>query len=292
MKSVFCILLCFIVFISFIFSLPKGRCETQSSSYLYVGGTAVGNYSRIQDAVDHALKDSIVFVYSGLYNEHLTIDIPLQLIGEDKHTTIINGDGTDSVIILTSDRVIIQGFTIQNSSKSFPKAGIYVTSQYNTITENIISNNFYGIVLMSSSYNIITKNRIVDNGQCGIYFSEATSNILIQNTVENHPFNGFGLYDFSDSNTILGNTLARNQFHGVNIRDSYDNSISGNTFHQNHIGIHIPPPLFRTSVDDNTFIGNDITVDEEKDFIPLSWIVYGLLSILGFIVIKRRFLIF
>ena len=276
--------------ICFMFISPIGVSITYVVPHLYVGGQGEGNYSRIQSAIENASEGANIFVYNGSYYENIIIDIPLRLIGENKNNTIIDGGGINSVITIISDNVSITGFTIESSGDRFPDAGIAVRSNNNLITENILIYNFYGMVLLSASSNLIADNHIVDNHQCGIYFSGATHNRLINNVVENQPFNGFGLYDFSNSNIIQGNTLIHNQLNGVNIRDSFDNTVIGNTFIENHIGLHRPPPPLNTKIEDNTYTANSITIEEEKDPILVSWMAYSILALIGFYLIKKRYL--
>ncbi len=50
---------------------------------LYVGGSGSGNYSKIQDAIDNASDGDTVFVFKGIYYEHLRIGKDINLFGED-----------------------------------------------------------------------------------------------------------------------------------------------------------------------------------------------------------------
>ena len=81
----------------------KKPLPTSSGNWLYVGGNGPGNYTRIQDAVDHASDGGTVFVYSGIYSDFsldylacVYIDKRINLVGEDKNTTIINGTGSST----------------------------------------------------------------------------------------------------------------------------------------------------------------------------------------------------
>jgi parallel beta-helix repeat protein len=93
--------------------------EKQSSrgSWLYVGGSGPGNYTRIQDAIDNASDGDTVFVYSGIYLENLNIAKDgIELVGENKYTTILDGNKKDDVIRISGNYTYIKEFTIQNSS--------------------------------------------------------------------------------------------------------------------------------------------------------------------------------
>ena len=87
-----------------------------SGKTLYVGGSGPGNYTKIQDAIDEASDGDTVFVYddSSPYYEKLVVDKSINLIGEDKYTTIIDGRNSGVVVQITADRVNISEFEIQN----------------------------------------------------------------------------------------------------------------------------------------------------------------------------------
>jgi len=83
----------YILIISFLsVFLFGGTCEITSGTTFYVGGNGPGTYTKIQEAIDDASSGDTVFVYNGTYYEHLNINKTIDLIGEDKNTTIIDGD--------------------------------------------------------------------------------------------------------------------------------------------------------------------------------------------------------
>ena len=86
-----------------------------SGNTLYVGGSGPGNYSKIQDAIDNASDGDTVFVYNGTYQqERIRINKVIKLLGEDKNTTIIDGEFSDVIIRVTSSDITVRGFTLQN----------------------------------------------------------------------------------------------------------------------------------------------------------------------------------
>jgi len=111
---------------------------------LYVGGSGPNNYTTIQSAINDAVDGDTVFVYddSSPYYENIVIDKSINLIGENKEKTIIDGGGSGNVVYISADKVNISRFTIENSSKGpYRSAGIFVKDSDDiAIRENIIVN--------------------------------------------------------------------------------------------------------------------------------------------------------
>jgi len=85
---------------------------------LYVGGNGPGNYSKIQDAIDNASDGDTVFVYSGTYYENLEVNKSINLIGEDKDITIINGSEY-RILWIDASFIKINGFTLENAKDNY-----------------------------------------------------------------------------------------------------------------------------------------------------------------------------
>ena len=188
---------------------------------LYVGGSGLHNYSKIQDAVDNASTGDVIFVYSKAlpYYENIIINKnDLQLIGENKYTTIVDGNNTSSVIKVFSDRVTIRGFTIQHSgSIEHPEynAGLHLLSpsSHNNISDNIVINNFNGICLQTSKNNTISKNIVSNNAKGLLIFADAVHNIISKNKVENNDYGFF--FGFTVYNDIIENNIVNSSEYGV-----------------------------------------------------------------------------
>jgi len=255
---------------------------------VYVGGSGEGNYSQIQDALDMVAPGGTVYVFPGTYHENLRITTPIHLIGDDKNTTVIDGQNKEFVIILEAGNSTLSGFMITHSELKFPFAGVYVCSNQNTISNNIITDNYYGMQLgYSASYNLIVNNSIYHNRQCGIYFNHASHNRLIGNTVFDHQVNGFGLYEFSNNNSILENTFSGNRDTGVNIRESYDNLVANNRFIQGHVALHKPAPEYHSLAQDNLFSDNVVSVEEERDAFVLTVVIFDVLVFSVFLAFRK-----
>ena len=196
---------------------------------LYVGGSGSNNYTSIQNAINNATEGDTVFVYDDLspYYENFSINKSINLQGEDKNTTIIDGKGDDIVLIEANDTTI-SGFTIQNGRfaiRALSSSGLL-------ISENIIKNNgLEGIYLSNSSYNTISNNIVKDN-YYGIGLHWAVSgpgpckyNNILNNKVLNNAQRGIHMSFYHEYNKIIGNTIAYNKKYGIKICCRCNNNI-------------------------------------------------------------------
>jgi hypothetical protein len=132
-------------------------------------GWQVTHFDNIKDAIDAVVDSGTIYVFSGTYNENLVIDKSVNLIGQNKVTTKIIGDGQGDVIKL-NDEVTISGFSISNSGNNQYDSGLKITSKLNIVSNNKITNNEFGIRIISFDDNEIFNNNFVDN-QNNIYNS-------------------------------------------------------------------------------------------------------------------------
>jgi len=79
---------------------------------IYVDDDGGADYKKIQDAIDNASEGDTIFVYNGTYYENLVVNKKIDLIGEDKHTTIIDGVMKGDTITINVEGVTLSNFTI------------------------------------------------------------------------------------------------------------------------------------------------------------------------------------
>jgi len=240
---------------------------------LYVGGSGPGNYTKIQDAIDNASSGDTVYVYaySSPYYENVVVDKSINLIGEDRDTTVIDGNGVGDVVFVSANGTRISGFTLQNSgSGTYYNAGIVIHSSYNIVNDNFISdNNEFGIYCpMDYDYgeNIIYDNIIENNKDYGILIEDTFyyENNVYSNHIENNTIGIFIRPSILPSaitykNNIFGNTIIRNNV-GVVISHGYGNLVFENNITNNERGISMGGDWgsgFNNSVYKNNIIDNE-----------------------------------
>lgn len=198
------------------------------------------DYETIQDAMDapETSDGHTIQVDAGVYSEHLIVYKSLKLVGEDRNTTIIDGDGIGTVVVITANNVQISGFTIRNSGSDFC-SGICLTFSNNTMIEgNLIKNNEWGVWLEYAHGNLITENIVSNNNYGGIFLGNSTNNSISRNVIIGNTMYGT-LLERSYINAITGNTMAENWV-GLSLAiDSNNNTVSSNAIGNNDDGIHL-----------------------------------------------------
>jgi parallel beta-helix repeat protein len=229
----------------------QSNIVTSNGKTLYVGGSGPGNYTKIQDAIDNASDGDAVFVYNRTYYENLIVNKSINLIGEDRDTTIIDGNQSEVVVYVTANLINISRFTIKNGS--YDGINIYNSSQHVIKDNNIRENIRFGISLLLSNKSIIEDNTITNNKQDGIIIYRSKNNIIRNNHISDNKF-GIWMTYFSTGNTITGNDIA-NRIQGIGVDLLSNVTIRGNNIHNNFFGISV---YFckKCIIEKNNFIDN------------------------------------
>ncbi len=189
-------------------NVKKSTYPISSGNTLYVGGSGEGNYSSIQDAIDDAVDGDTVFVYEGIYNESgIKIEKSINLTGENRDKTIIQGynEGHDyyEIIRLKTNWINISGFTFENLHR--------IQKSIRIDTKDF-----------KPSFDTITNNIFICNGECAISTSMSYRNSITDNIIMNQGLIAIG----GDSTTILNNTFIDS--YGILIRTE-NNIVENNT---------------------------------------------------------------
>lgn len=228
-------------------------------------------FDTIQQAIDDpdTINGHTIFISSGTYNESVWVNKTLTLIGENRDTTIIDGNGASHAVLITATWVNITGFTVINgingididssSNNSITNNNLSSNNNFgldisfspdNTIiSNNLSSNGWAGIGLWDSSNNIIQWNNMSFNGWEGILIGYSNNNIISNNNISNNDI-GISVI-FSINNDIISNLISSNMFDGIYLLEAHGNNLRENMIHSNDwLGI------FQMDSTGNTFTGN------------------------------------
>lgn len=259
------------------------------------------DYPSIQDAVNHSSNGDVIRVRAGVYNEHVVVDKQIMIKGDGSDITFLDGSGEDNhVFTIESDFVEISGFNISNCSVGF--SGVRVYGNYATIFNNSIRDCGGGVELWLSKNNTIYENIIVNN-LWGMYFHQSINcsvysnhicfnkyglelglskikNEFCRNYICNNELNGI-LQLLCDVNIYKENIIARNgdiglQFFSSTANIVFKNEIkesldcisicksNGNVFKENSlIGFWRVGIYFAFESNDNDIMGNEISMNDK-----------------------------
>ncbi|MDH5788314.1 MAG: right-handed parallel beta-helix repeat-containing protein, partial [Candidatus Bathyarchaeota archaeon] len=215
------------------------------------------NYTTIQEAINDVATSNghTIFVEEGIYYEHVVVGKSLSLVGENQYSTIIDGNGTDTVVHVTADSVTIRRFSIKNGS-----IGIHIdNSSGSLISENSIIDNYGDAVLIDYSTNCNVYSNVVGNNtdrgilvtetqnfiisgntvygskeMYGINANSSTNGLIARNNVYENAFDGIGIVSSSIC-TVVANNVNDNPLYGIYIDESSDSFIYHNNIVNNSI---------------------------------------------------------
>jgi parallel beta-helix repeat protein len=192
----------------------------------------------IQTAINSSSSGDTITIKSGTYTENLNITKSNLIIrsqsGNPDDTIIKAKSSSRNALSVQASNVTIKGIKAIGASGS-SYSGIYLYKCSKCVIENNkLTNNGYGIRIVSSSRCTVSKNTVMNNGVYGIYLGSCSNN------------------------TISGNT-ATNDIRGIHVGSSDDNKLSDNTVTSNSVfGIYVCGLSDRNLIYNNYF--NDINI--------------------------------
>ena len=205
--------------------------QTSSGNTLYVGSSGPNNYTKIQDAIDDASDGDTVFVYddSSPYYEKLVVDKSINLIGENKYTTIIDGRNSGVVVQVSADWVTISNFTAQNGDTAIA----IKTSDSAVVIGNTVRpwdpTGGIGIIIEDSPNAMLNENAVY-NARVGIVIEDSDFVLCENNNISK---NIYGIFlTRAHKCTIKGNDISNNS-KGIHLEYSYRNTVQKNNFLDN-----------------------------------------------------------
>ena len=218
-------------------------------------------FEDIQAAVDHAEAGDTIRVYAGEYSGGVMVNKSVSIIGNGSSVTAITKEDKDAeVFLIIADSVSLSGFTIIGNGnlpshpEIYSNAGIRISSSHNEISDNVITNFYFGIEGAVGGMNTITNNTI-DHCNDGIMMILSSNNMISGSSVTRSTRSGLYM-TVSSNNQICNNSIMQNSLYGIYLANSNGNQIIDNHISNNSDGIH----LIQTQ--NNQIAGNVVQYNE------------------------------
>jgi len=220
-------------------SFSLRACVGQASSTIRVPT----DYPTIQAGINAATSGDTVIVDSGTYYENIVVNKTVTLIGQNKATTIIDGNGIGKVVTIAASYVNLTGFTIRRSGESLllRESGVFLDfrSVGSRVSDNIVVDNYHGIFLESSTGNVVSFNNVSANTGRGIYLSSSSENAISTNLVSRNE-QDYSIELFDSSNNVIAANVVSLSWGGVYLRESSNNTIKENRVsNNNETGVYL-----------------------------------------------------
>ena len=239
-------------------------------------------FGTIQAAINNASPGDVVHVSPGIYPENVVVNKPVTLLGDDQ-TSIIDGGGAGNTVTVTSNDVVIKGFTIRNGGSGLQDSGIFLDDVANVhvLCNSVSGNNGFGIYVSGGQNNVISNNDVSDNGwssdaagigvdgetspavvgnntlsmnYVGVLLSDAR-NIQVGNNTITYSLNGIETLDGSRNVAVSNNTISWTT-DGILFDYAFDSQVSDNRVTYNHVGILLQDESAGIELSNNQIIHN------------------------------------
>jgi parallel beta-helix repeat protein len=230
-------------------AMPISACITISSAGTYVLTQSIVNSTN--SICINITSNNVVFDGSGY-----TID------GVKATSTLGNTQG----VYVYNSATALTNVTVKNLIAKDWGSGIYYNNINNgSITNNVASNNSYGIDLVFSSNNTLSNNNASNNSFFGIYLDSSSNNTLSNNIIRsnnasNNNGDGILLDSSSNNNTLSSNNASNNNNYGIEIQSS-NNTLTNNTMTGNEYNFIVANEAFAAQSVANSNIDISNTVD-------------------------------
>ncbi len=199
--------------------------------------------AQLQVRIDRAQDGDTLVVDGGTFVENIVIAKKVHLIG--KGSPVLRGTGKGSIVTILSPQCTLSGFMIEHCGNMLVNedAGILIKSNNNTIRDNTLSDILFGIYLLKSdsnniSRNIVTGRKSLTQGErgSGIHLWNSNYNILERNIVSE---TRDGFYIQNANHTLIQDNEVHHLRYGLHYMYADSNTFLRNIFRDNVAGAAI-----------------------------------------------------
>jgi len=201
----------------------------------------------LQSTIDAASAGDTLQLAAGTYTGSVDVHRSLTLLGTDDGTSIVDGEGSSHVILVSVPDVTISGLNIRHSGEvaEDENSGIFITDKGDRalIHNNHLQDNLIGVYLKGPDAAVVRNNVIVgsqfhrmnDRGN-GVYLWNTPGSVIKDNVIR---YGRDGIFvNGSRDNVFSGNHMSDLRF-AIHYMYAHDSEVSNNISINNHVGFAI-----------------------------------------------------
>lgn len=187
----------------------------------------------IQEMIDKANEGETVEIPSGTYNESITVNKAVTIIGKEKVRLI--SDGENPAVTINNTGAAVKNIDIENNGAEY---AVFISGTNHSIKDVTVKTNKIGIRLNEASGIEVRNAKVLGVAEAqeagnGIDLYRSRENVIADNIV--HDLRD-GIYvEYSDANEIKGNMVSRSRY-GLHFMYTQDNIVKNNRLVDNHTG--------------------------------------------------------
>jgi parallel beta-helix repeat protein len=220
------------------------------------------DFRTIQEAINAASAGDTISTRAGVYYGEVLVNKSISLVGEDRETTIINGNGTLGNAGLS---IVAQNVSVANVAVTNAPTGILIGANNSVICNVKVFGTYMGIwVAQSASHGIISKSLVVnqtvhhgegeDFGGAGIALDSCLFYNIIENVVDNNGL--IGIWIRAGFILVENNTISNNSRYGLEFDWAVNCSVAKNHIVSNFRGVGVSEAsnccVYANNIADNT----------------------------------------
>ncbi|QVY61168.1 right-handed parallel beta-helix repeat-containing protein [Cytobacillus gottheilii] len=211
----------------------------------------------LQAMIDEAEAGGTVMISPGYYEENITIDKPLSLIGERDVT--INSCENAPVVAISGDGVQLDNVSIEQCNEdNGDLAAVYVTGDQHHLSNLEIQSSQMGLQLFEANQIVVEESTIrgtrkengidlwktndttikevkIDTILDGIYMEQSHRNTIVQNVIENARY---GIHLMFTNDTVIEQNQSQHNFTGAMVMEAQNVLIKNNDFSFNNQNVN------------------------------------------------------
>jgi len=231
----------------------------------------------LQAAINSAHNGDTLRLTDGTYSGSINIDRSLTLLGNKK--SILDGEGSGHVVIISAPNVLIKGISIEHSGNNLntEDSAIFITEEGDQaqIENNYFEHNLIGVYLKGPDSAIVSNNviigsqfhRVNDRGN-GVYLWNTPGSVIKNNDIR---YGRDGIFvNVSRNNVFHGNRLRDLRF-AVHYMYANNSEVSNNISINNDVG-------YALMFSDHIVVKNNQSIGDHKRGLFFNFTNYSVIE--------------